>query len=228
MQFEDYLKNIPLLHTWDGGGTWNAGGFNPKSLQSLYHFLVDRLPQRPTLLETGAGNSTITMLFLNPAKIISIAPQAKLFERIHEFCSNNGISDAPVEKYVDGSQWVLPKLAGQNRNSPPILDFALIDGCHGWPTAFVDLEYINFMLKEGGYLMIDDVQLHSIKEIARLLAEQPDYLLALDLQKSIIFKKIGASRSVGDWGQQPYIVRRSKEYRELRNPYSLSLETEFG
>jgi hypothetical protein len=32
MLFEEYLQNIPLLHTWDGGFTWNTGGFGRTEL----------------------------------------------------------------------------------------------------------------------------------------------------------------------------------------------------
>jgi predicted O-methyltransferase YrrM len=228
MQFEDYLKTIPLLHSWDGGKTWGTGGFDRNSLASLYSFLREKLPKRATLLETGAGNSTIAMLFLNPAKIISIAPDPKLFERIHKFCLLNGISDASIEKHMDCSQWVLPQIAAKNRSNPPMLDFALIDGCHGWPTAFVDLEYTNFLLKEGGYLMIDDVQLHSLKEMARLIAEHPAYSIAHDIRKSLIFKKVKPSHSLGEWTKQPYIVRLTEEYSKQKDPYSLFLKTERG
>ena len=42
------------------------------------------------------------------------------------------------------------------------------------------------MLCQGGYLMIDDVQPHSVEELARLLVEEPDFEPALDLGKSLI------------------------------------------
>jgi len=81
----------------------------------------------------------------------------------------------------------LPRLAADNRASDPILDFVLIDGCHCWPTSFVDLEYTNNMLRQGGYLMIDDLNLYAEKELARLLSEHPAFSLALDLEKSLVF-----------------------------------------
>jgi predicted O-methyltransferase YrrM len=163
-------------------------------------------------LETGAGNSTITLLFLQPARLISIEPDSQLFERIRGFCQKKEISDTAIETHIDGSQWVLPRLAMDNRACDPILDFALIDGCRGWPTSFVDLEYINSMLRQGGYLMIDDVQLHAEKEMARLLSEHPAFSLVLDLGKSLVFLKLTAERYLGDWDNQPYIVRRTNEY----------------
>jgi len=91
MEFQEYLHDIPLLHSWGGGVTWNGGGFSPQALDTLHSFLHARLPKRPVLLETGAGNSTVMMLFLSPGKLISIAPDAQLFERIHRFCELNAI-----------------------------------------------------------------------------------------------------------------------------------------
>jgi predicted O-methyltransferase YrrM len=221
MLFEEYVRNIPLLHSWDGGVTWNPGGFEREHLTKLYNFLRGRLPAHPVLLETGAGNSTIAMLFLEPARLISIAPDAGIFDRIHRFCQDNGISDNAIEAHIDESQWVLPRLAADIRASDPILDFVLIDGCHGWPTSFVDLEYTNSMLRQDGYLMIDDVQLHPEKEMARLVSEHGAFSLALDLGKALIFRKLTAQRQLGDWFQQPYVLRRTKEYARFSDPFSL-------
>jgi hypothetical protein len=221
MLFQEYLSNIPLLHSWDTGMTWNTGGFDRQHLEKLYDFLRDRLPDDPVFLETGAGNSTIAMLFLKPARLISIAPDAQIFERIRVFCQRNGISDSAIEAHIDGSQWVLPRLAADDRASDPILDFVLIDGCHGWPTSFVDLEYTNSMLRRGGYLMIDDVNLYAEKEMARLLSEHAAFSLALDLGKSLVFHKLNEDRHLGEWVDQPYIVRRTREYSRFPHSYSL-------
>jgi len=221
MLFEEYLQNIPLLHSWDDGITWNTGGFDRWNLERLYEFLRSKLPEGSVFLETGAGNSTITLFFLKPKKLISIEPDPYLFQRIHSFCTDNDIPDAALEEYIDGSQWVLPRLAASNRATDPFLDFALIDGCHGWPTAFVDLEYANFMLRQGGYLMIDDVHLHADKEIARLLSEHPAFSLVLDLGKSLVFQKLAGDRHLGEWTDQPYIVRRTNEYSRFPNPFAL-------
>jgi hypothetical protein len=50
MLFEEYLCNIPLLHSWDGGATWNTGGFDRQHLEKLFLFLRDRLPDHPVFL----------------------------------------------------------------------------------------------------------------------------------------------------------------------------------
>ena len=115
----------------------------------------------------------------------------------------------------------MPRLAADNRASDPILDFVLIDGCHCWPTSFVDLEYTNSMLRENGYLMVDDVHLHAEKEMARFLSEHAAFTLALDLGKSLVFRKMSADRHFGGWYEQPYIVRRTREYARLPRSFSL-------
>jgi hypothetical protein len=70
--------------------------------------------------------------------------------------------------------------------------------------------------------MIDDLQLHAEKEIARLLSEQGGFALVLDLGTSLVFRKLTADRRFGEWVDQPYIVGRTREYARLPNPFNAS------
>ena len=81
--------------------------------------------------------------------------------------------------------------------------------------------YCNYVLRRGGYLMVDDVQLHSVKELARLLIEQPGFELALNLGKSLVFRKTTDDRSLPDWTGQPYISKRSEAISHQANPFEL-------
>jgi hypothetical protein len=105
----------------------------------------------------------------SPARVVSIAPDGQLFDRICSYCTEHGISDAPLEKYVEGSQWALPRIAAR---SDPVFDFALVDGQHGWPMVFVDFYYVNYLVRPGGFIMLDDTQLYSVNELVKLLHEQ--------------------------------------------------------
>jgi len=218
--FDGFLRNLPLLHSWDDGQTWNTGGFNEDHLRPLVAFLRGRLPPRPALLETGAGCSTIAFLFLDPGRLVSIAPSAELYARIRSYCEVQGIAASVLDSRVGFSEWVLPVLA-QPVDSAPWVDFALIDGGHGWPTPFVDFFYANHMLRRGGYVMVDDVQIHAVKELARLLAQQPGFELALDLGKSLVFRKTTADRALPEWNQQPYILRCTDAISHLADPFAL-------
>ncbi len=86
MDLDRFVADLPLLHSWDGGETWNTGGFSEQHLGQLIGFLPDRLPPRPVILETGAGCSTIAFLFLDPLRVVSIAPESALFARIRSYC----------------------------------------------------------------------------------------------------------------------------------------------
>jgi hypothetical protein len=68
-------------------------------------------------------------------------------------------------------------------------------------TCFLDLEYMHRLIKAEGMLMIDDIHLHSCREMAKLLLEQPEYSLVMDLDKALIFKKIEYRRKwlVAGW-----------------------------
>lgn len=208
MKFETYLECIPDLHTWDKGHTWCKGGFGKSQLNSLRSFLIER--DVDSVVETGAGNSTITFLLSCAGAVTSIAPDAGLFQRIESYCANYAISTAKLEKIVGFSQWELPRLAAKLQGT---VDFALIDGFHGWPIVFVDFYYINHLVRRGGYIMLDDLQLHSVAELARFLKEQPGYLEVLNLSnKSIIMQKQTASVDIPDFGAQPYIKRQTRPW----------------
>ncbi len=225
MTFEEYLQDIPALHTWDGGKTWNSGGFNADQLR-VFNNLVARVGgHRAAVLETGAGNSTLCFLYAKPASLISIAPDADLFRRILTSCQTHGVDSSPLEYHVDRSEWLLPKLAEACRNGKPKIDLALIDGGHGWPTVFVDFCYVNIMVRKGGIIVIDDLQLHSIKELGRFLRKQESSFTQVeDIGKALAFRKDTDDQFLPEWNQEAYIVERTDAYARTGEPLKLFYE----
>jgi len=211
--FQQYLADLPLLHSWDQGKTWNTGGFVAKQLET-FHRRAGGSTGGLSIIETGAGNSTITFLHAKPAKLISIAPAEALFGRIHDYCAKNGLDETPLQAVLDRSEVVLPNIARQEVDAGRRYDVGLLDGGHGWPTVFVDFCYINILLRKGGILWIDDVQLHSVKELARLLTLQPGFRLVEDLGKVLAFEKLTDEALLPDFGAQPYIVERTSQYEK--------------
>lgn len=205
---KNHLNSVPNLHSWDDGVTWNHGGFDAFMLNELYDFIASRLGGGFSALETGAGNSTIMFLNLNPSSLISIAPDDSLFHRINSYCNENMVSTLNLKKYVDYSEWVLPIIAATYRNDYPPLDIALLDGGHNFTDVFVDFFYINHLLKKGGYLILDDVQLEPVSVLVSLLSEQPNFKLELDLKKTKIFSRTDSQRLFPDWGGSPYITNK--------------------
>jgi len=168
---DTYLSDLPLLHTWEGGKTWNTGGF----YRELFEAIKPHVMEGVDILETGAGNSTIFFLLNKPRRLVSIAPDVALFDRIRAYCDRNGIDRSRAEAIVECSEWALPALAKGSQQ----FDLILIDGGHGWPVVFVDFCDAMAMLRRGGILIIDDLQLHSVKELARLPKEQWEFPLLM-------------------------------------------------
>jgi len=207
MDFETYLNWIPHLHSWDGGKTWEAGGFHKHELREIHDLALRCGGPDATILETGSGNSTITFLLAKPKKLISIDVEEALAERIARFCSASQIDTSAWDFRQGRSEWILPELA----KAGTTIDLALIDGGHGWPSVFVDFCYVYYMLRPGGLLMIDDVQLYSVAELKRFLQKETKrFAVEKDLGKIMVFKKLTEDQFYTDWGDQPYIAERSK------------------
>jgi hypothetical protein len=210
MNFDAYLDQIPKLHTWDKGRTWCTGGFGREQLKCLHEFLCTH--KVDSVIETGAGNSTITFLLSSATAVTSIAPDPDLFQRIEEYCREHAVPIEKLRKVVGLSQWELPKIAGQARGK---VDFALLDGFHGWPIVFLDFYYLNHAVRRGGYLMLDDLQLYSVAELVRFLKEQPGYKEVLNLSnKAMVFRKDASAADIPDFGAQPYIKRQTRPWTE--------------
>jgi predicted RNA methylase len=201
-----YLEGIPKLHTWDNGATWNTSGMDAPYLRRLFDFLQTNRCRR--IIETGAGNSTLICLLAGATRVVSIAPDPDLLRRIIEFCEENEINHAALEQHAAASQWLLPEFATA---APADFDFALIDGAHGWPYVFIDLFYVHALVRRGGYVMFESAQVHSIDVPIRWLKEQPGYEVALDLGRSVIFRKNLSGSEFPEWNGQPYIVRLTSE-----------------
>jgi predicted O-methyltransferase YrrM len=68
-----------------------------------------------------------------------------------------------VEFYAEESQIVFPRLLAEGRQ----FDLAFIDGNHRFEAVFLDLIYAGRLLKEGGVIFVDDVQLPGPKHALR-------------------------------------------------------------
>jgi predicted O-methyltransferase YrrM len=68
-----------------------------------------------------------------------------------------GVRDL-IEFYDEESQIVLPRLLGEGRT----LDLAFIDGTHRFEGVFLDLIYSGRLLKEGGIVFVDDIQIPGV------------------------------------------------------------------
>ncbi len=210
--FEDYLNDLPLLHSWDGGTTWNTGGFKAEHLRQLHDTIADRVGEGASFIETGAGNSTLTFLQLSPSRVVSVVPDEELHRRIRTAASERGIDHSPLVFRGERSEIALPKVAAAEETH----DVALIDGGHGWPTVFVDFCYLNMMLRKGSLLLIDDVGIYSVAELTRLLEEEEDFVKVDDFGKVQLWEKTSNRHFLLGHSYQPYITGQTRKGRWSR------------
>jgi predicted O-methyltransferase YrrM len=198
------LHEMPKMHFWNGD--WQHGGLSSQLLEELYNLAFSSGNNPPQcILETGAGLSTLVFLAGNPGKLITIAPDNDLMLRIKEQAHRFNLDESNHDVHIRYSEDALPMLSVSDEQ---YLDLALIDGGHGYPTVFVDFCYINKILKKNGLLALDDIQLHAVRELYKLLKYQPDYVLYRDLGKMAVFKKITDIRLFPDFGGQPYLAEK--------------------
>ena len=153
MEFADVLdaviESAPTLH---GSGTFSEFG-----LRALARIAGELHPLNLSV-ETGSGASTILFSHLSKAHItFTIDSGSGSLDNVRRsalFRSEN------VSVIKGPSQLTLPKYGF----SEPI-DLALIDGPHAYP--FPDLEYFYFYphIRPGGILIVDDIQIRSIRNL---------------------------------------------------------------
>jgi len=218
---KEFAEDIPKLHNW--GGEWNAGGFWSGALQKLFTLTKEQASDGARVIETGAGASTIAFLLAGARQVTTVAHEPDLFDRIMSFCDDKGVPTGVLQCEIGRSEIRLPQLAAKMEAAGDTVDLALIDGGHGWPTVFVDFCYMNAMLRRDGLMIVDDVQLHSVKELARLLSDHPHFELVGQLasEKTLIFRKLVDHRFLNDFGSQPYIMARTRSDAEAGRKTSL-------
>jgi predicted O-methyltransferase YrrM len=195
------LADRPLLHRTRDGEP-KDGGLNPPMGERFIAELTAL--DRPRIAETGSGLSTLLFASLDPGAVITISPAPELHERIRAEAVSRGIDMGPVRFVDDRSETALPLLALVEAVE---LDAGFIDGNHGWPAVFVDFCYLNRMLRPGGLMFVDDIQIYAVAQLVCLLREQtPHYEFVGVDSKMATFRKGLDKEYLPDWRMEPFIT----------------------
>ena len=111
--------------------------------------------------ETGSGTTTLLFSHLSTRHLVF----AKDLERSIRQAKNSPLLNPEAVTFVEGpTQVTLPSYIFSHK-----LQIALIDGPHGYP--FPDLEYYYFypLIEAGGLLIIDDIQIPSIRRMVDIV-----------------------------------------------------------
>lgn len=191
MQIEKLLQDNPSFHVWSDGSAANFGVSD-----RVVKYIYGKLKPGDVTLETGSGKSTFAFL-LAECKHTAIAPDPGEELRIRDYCRANQI--VPDFTFIaNSSAEVLPLLV----NNIPALDFVFIDGAHRYPYAEIDYHFTEKKLRTGGYMVVDDIHLPSVRNLYVFLKNEKNWELDALIDKTAFFKKIGEEVLINDWQNQ--------------------------
>lgn len=194
---ERILDDPPLLHR-DLRGAPISLGLGREALD----FIAGHVSAGSTTLETGAGVSTL-LFAMKRTTHTCIVPNREETDGIVAYCRQGGIPTDTVTFQTERSELVLPRM-----DLPP-LDLVLIDGCHGFPIPFIDWFYTAGALRVGGFLVIDDVHLWTGEILKEFLLHEPEWVLAVDLGRTVVFEKLAPLGPAKEWFAQQSMLLRS-------------------
>ena len=188
---ETVLADPPQVHYGAPNGVWGTD-------RSCYEFIAKELPEGGVTLETGCGIST-ALFAMWSAEHVSVVPYPREAEAFHEYLQERGRPDRVVFE-VGWSDEVLPRLTG------PPLDLVLVDGGHGFPAPIVDWYYAASRLREGGVVILDDVQLPQVRlGLPEFLAADPRWECVEATPKWAAYRRLTAGHLREEWRSQPFL-----------------------
>jgi predicted RNA methylase len=147
-------------------------------------------------LETGGGYSTVVFA-ANSKKHICVNPDVTANQLVKDWLHDKGYSYDNLYFVEDSSDRGLAKLTLSES-----IDVALIDGSHSFPFPILDWHFIDFFLKSGSKLLVDDTQINAVKILSEFLMLEPSYKKIEQIGRCIVFEKINDARVVGWLNQE--------------------------
>jgi hypothetical protein len=175
-----------------------SGTFSEKSLRALLAH-AESLDIRCSA-ETGSGASTLVLSNLAQRHIAFTVDSGS--GSLTNVLNSPWFFKPPVEIVEGPTQITLPKYTFTEP-----LQFALIDGPHGYP--FPDLEYYYLYphIEVGGILVVDDTQIRTIRNLFDFLCADNMWDLIQTVENTAFFRRTSAPTfpTCGDgWWKQEY------------------------
>lgn len=106
--------------------------------------------------------------------------------------------DIPECRFIIGSS--TDTLPAMNE----VFDLFFIDGCHGFPVPILDWFYGARLLRPGGILVLDDVQLPGVAALVRFL-DRDDRWHRFPVQGSwVAYERLSEGSLLENWPDQPF------------------------
>lgn len=191
------LADPPVVHPMDRSSDPTMGVWSTD--EAAYRLMARHVGPGSRTLETGCGLSTILFTALG-AEHVCCTPGPEERDRLLAHCESRGISTDQLSFRLDSSHVSLPALAAEDRE----FDLFLIDGGHGFPLPAIDWFYGASMLRRGGLLVIDDVNLPAVRDLVRFLHRDPRWALVDRTPKWVAYERRSEGPLAEDWLEQPF------------------------
>jgi hypothetical protein len=202
---ETLLAEPPKLHEGEGQLTY-WGKIDDRTCLELN----GRLKPGMNTLETGAGLSTI-IFAASGCQHTCIMPDKALADRVQDYCRSASIDTSKVQFIISKSCDVIHQV------DHSAYDLILIDGCHGFPSVFVDFCYTAKALKLGGTLIVDDLHIYTCDLIASFMQSDPGWNVEFMTTRVAVAIKISDTID-NDWTDQRFVTLRSKPSSVIKDP----------
>lgn len=172
--------------------------------------------------ETGCGKSTLLLSWLSDSHtVFSLEAYGSIPAKSYQNVQTSELLNEDAVHFVLGpSQRTLPKHSfSQN------LQFALIDGPHGFPFPMLEYYYLYPALEEGGVLVIDDIHIPTVRWLHDFLTEDAMFNLVEIVDHTSFFRRTSAPtfNPIGDdWWLQSYNANRLDNSRSISDRLSLA------
>jgi predicted O-methyltransferase YrrM len=206
---DQVLADPPRVHAMDHSADPDIGVWSTEP--SCYRFLAEHCPPGTRTLETGSGLSTVLFAAL-AARHICCTPSQDEVDRLLAHCTARRFPTDELRFEVGPSHDTLPTI----ERSGEVRDLVLIDGSHGFPLPMVDWFYGAATLREGGILVVDDVNLAAVRALRGFLDQDPRWEPLAGTDKWRAWRRLHSGTLLEDWTEQVFYRSRRDRIRQLR------------
>ncbi len=181
---ERLVTELPKLHAinensarWltERGWPTQAGPMSWAVPPQVIRYIADNVTAEHLTIETGAGHSTVAFAALAKHHTC-ITVDEYCVNATQRYLDELGIPRTKVTFIVESSDTALPRLRVTDK-----LDFAYIDGQHGYPFAALDWHYIDQVMKVGGIIGFDNAEIPSVHNHCEFLELNKTYRLVRNI-----------------------------------------------
>jgi hypothetical protein len=171
---------------------------------SCYQFMANNVEPGSHTLETGAGVST-ALFAAWECNHTSIVPSTNEATTVERYLDERGIARESLTFDLRPSERALPEMATVCE-----FDLVFVDGCHGFPSPIIDWFYGAGLLRRGGIVVFDDVQLPQVHLLLSHFVE-PDgrWESVAGTMKWRAFRRMSEGPLGEDWYSQPFFPKPS-------------------